>query len=74
LKAGKVRDAEDERVDFMNPSPRMIIELNIKHYRTLLKSETDALKRKTIAALLTEEEAKFYNLLVNDDHSDGRHA
>ncbi|MGA7452988.1 MAG: hypothetical protein WBW73_17485 [Rhodoplanes sp.] len=58
----------------MNPSPRMIIELNIKHYRTLLKSETDALKRKTITALLAEEEAKFYNLLVNDDHSDDRHA
>ena len=58
----------------MNPSPRMIIELNIKHYRTLLKSETDALKRKTIAALLAEEEAKFYSLLVNNDHSDDRHA
>lgn len=52
----------------------MIIELNIKHYRTLLKSETDALKRKTIAALLAEEEAKFYSLLVNNDHSDDRHA
>jgi len=31
-----------------------IVELNIKHYRELLTSETDASKRRTIAALLAD--------------------
>jgi hypothetical protein len=43
----------------MNPSVRVIIELNIKHYRELLKSETDTVKRRTVADLLAEEEAKL---------------
>jgi hypothetical protein len=43
----------------MDPSARMIIELNINHYRELLKSVTDASKRRTIAQLLAEEEAKL---------------
>jgi hypothetical protein len=47
----------------MTPSARMIIELNIKHYRKLLNSETDASKRETIAKLLAEEEAKLARLL-----------
>jgi hypothetical protein len=36
----------------MSPSARRIIELNIEHYRELLKSETDAVKRRTVAQLL----------------------
>jgi len=40
-------------------SARTIIELNIKHYRDLLKSETDASKRQTIERLLAEEETKL---------------
>lgn len=46
----------------MNPSVRTIIELNIKHYRTLLNTETDPSKRQTIARLLAEEEARLSNL------------
>jgi hypothetical protein len=43
-------------------SARTIIELNIKHYRDLLKNETDASKRQTIERLLAEEEAKLAKL------------
>ena len=43
----------------MGPSARTIIELNIQHYRLLLKTETDPAKQKTIAKLLAEEEAKL---------------
>lgn len=43
----------------MNPSARVIIELNIKHYRELLKTECDARKRATILKLLAEEEQKL---------------
>lgn len=41
----------------MNTSAREIVELNIRHYRNLLKAETDPKKRQTIAQLLAEEEA-----------------
>ena len=43
----------------MSVSVRMIIDLNIQHYRDLLKTETDASKRQTISKLLFEEEAKL---------------
>ena len=46
----------------MGPSARTIIELNIKHFRDLLKTETDASKRQTIARLLAEEEASLAKL------------
>jgi hypothetical protein len=46
----------------MSPSVRMIFELNIKHYRDLLKTEIDAVKRETIARLLAEEEQKLVDL------------
>jgi hypothetical protein len=39
----------------MNPSARMIVEMNIKYYRELLKTELE--KRRIIAQLLAEEEA-----------------
>jgi hypothetical protein len=54
----------------MNPSgtsARTIIELNIAHYRNLLKDEADASKRRTIAKLLAEEEAKLAKLLAQKD-------
>ena len=41
------------------PSARTIVELNIAHYRNLLKNETDASKRQTITKLLAEEAAKL---------------
>jgi len=43
----------------MIPSVRMIVDLNIRHYRDLLKSETDPAKRRTITNLLAEEEVKL---------------
>ena len=46
----------------VGPSARTIIELNIKHFRDLLKTETDASKRQTIARLLAEEEANLAKL------------
>ena len=46
----------------MGPSARTIIELNIQHYRGLLKIETDQSKRQTIAKLLAEEEEKLGKL------------
>jgi hypothetical protein len=43
----------------MVSSERTIIELNLRHYRALLTTETDPAKRQTIATLLSEEEAKL---------------
>jgi hypothetical protein len=43
----------------------MIVELNIKHYQDLLKTETDASMRQTISKLLSEEEAKLAELLTH---------
>jgi hypothetical protein len=51
----------------VSPSVRMIIELNIKHYRDLLKTETDASKRQTVSQLLSQEEAKLAKLLTQED-------
>ena len=50
----------------MTVSVRMIIDLNIQHYRDLLKTETDASKRQTISNLLAEEEVKLANLLPHE--------
>jgi hypothetical protein len=48
----------------MSIAARTIIELNIEHYRRLLKTETDRAKRDTIQQLLTEEETKLAELLA----------
>ncbi len=50
----------------MSTDARTIIELNIKHYRELLKTESDPSKRRTIAELLAEEEAKLARLPVKN--------
>ena len=50
----------------MSVSVRMIVDLNIQHYRDLLKTETDASKRQTISKLLAEEEAKLAKLLTQE--------
>jgi len=47
-------------------SVRTIIDLNIQHYRDLLKTETEASKRQTISKLLAEEEAKLVKLLTQE--------
>ena len=48
----------------MSATARTIIELNIKHYRELLNTESDSSKRRTIAKLLAEEEARLAKLSV----------
>ena len=53
----------------MSVSVRMIIDLNIRHYRDLLKTETDASKRQTISRLLSEEDVKLANLLTQEGKS-----
>ena len=50
----------------MSVSVRMIIDLNIRHYQNLLKTETDASKRQTISKLLFEEDVKLANLLTQE--------
>ena len=44
----------------------MIIDLNIEHYRDLLKTEKNASKRQIISKLLAEEEAKLAKLLTQE--------
>jgi len=46
----------------------MIIELNIRHYRELLKTERDLSKRRTIEQLLAEEEAKLAKLSSENEN------
>jgi hypothetical protein len=51
----------------MNTSARMILELNIKHYQELLKTEADASKRQVISKLLSEEKDQLAKLLARKD-------
>lgn len=50
----------------MNPTARMVIELNISHFRRLLQTEQDPSKRRTIVGLLAEEEARLARLIGGD--------
>jgi hypothetical protein len=59
---------EREADSDMSLSVRMIIELNIRHYRELLKSERDLSKRRTIEQLLAEEEAKLAKLSSENEN------
>jgi hypothetical protein len=43
-------------------SPRNIARLNVEHFRHMLATESDPVKRDTIAKLLAEEEAKMRSL------------
>jgi hypothetical protein len=45
----------------------MIVELNIQHLRNRLTTETDAAKRRTLADLLDQQEAKLSKLLQKAD-------
>ena len=53
----------------MAPSAREIVLLNIKHYRNLLKTETDASKRELITKLLADEEAKLIHLAAQQNRN-----
>ena len=48
----------------MTACARMIVDLNINHYRDLLRTETEPSKRRAIANLLAEEEARLARLFV----------
>jgi hypothetical protein len=50
----------------MLPNVRMIVDLNIRRRRNLLKSETDPAKRRTIANLLAQEELKLAGLVSEE--------
>jgi hypothetical protein len=52
--------AEVSRVSF---SARTIVELNIKHFRDLLKTETDPAKRQTLVRLIAEHEMQLSQLI-----------
>ncbi len=43
---------------------KMVARLNIKHFRELLETETDKVKREMLLRLLAEEEAKLKALLA----------
>jgi hypothetical protein len=51
----------------MASRPITIVQLNIEHYRRLLKTEIDESKRQTIAKLLAEEEAKLAKLSPREE-------
>jgi hypothetical protein len=55
----------------MDSSERTIIGLNIRHFRELLKTETDPAKRRTIATLLAEEEARLASLDSGKSNASG---
>jgi len=50
----------------------MIIELNIKRYREILKTETDPSKRHRIVQLLAEDEAKLAKLSSKEENGGDR--
>ena len=43
----------------MRATDRTVAHLNIEHYRRLLATETDEMRRRTLQRLLAEEEAKL---------------
>jgi hypothetical protein len=44
---------------------KSVAELNIQHFKKLLETETDPVKKQTIQRLLAEEEAKLALALAN---------
>jgi len=49
---------------------RTVADLNIAHYRKLLSTETDPVRRQTIERLLAEEEAKrVHAAAIKDENS-----
>ncbi len=46
---------------------RFVVRQNIEHFRQLLKSETDEVRRKILAQLLVEHEAKWADASPSQD-------
>jgi hypothetical protein len=51
---------------------KTVADLNIEHYKKLLATETDPVKRKTIQRLLAEEEAKLALAQANKTGTQGK--
>lgn len=51
----------------MRPSARKIIELNIRHFHNLLRTEMDLAKRETVKKLLAEQEQMLAELIKNEE-------
>ncbi len=51
----------------MSSSPRIIVKLNIRHFRELLETEQDPAKRDTIKRLLAEQERTLVALIKKQD-------
>ena len=47
---------------------RTVARLNIEHYKQLLETEVDDVKRQTLTRLLAEEESKLAKLAETDPH------
>lgn len=56
----------------MSPAARIIVELNIAHYRALLHAERDAGRRKVIAKLLAAQERKLIEAREDRAKPDGQ--
>jgi hypothetical protein len=54
----------------MDSSERTIVQLNIRHYQRLLATETEPVKRQTIATLLLEAEAQLAGLEKKETSGD----
>ena len=50
---------------------KTVADLNIAHFKRLLESETDPIKRQTIDRLLAAEEAKLARALARKDEPPG---
>lgn len=51
---------------------KTVADLNIEHYKKLLATETDPVKRKMIQRLLAEEEAKLALVQANKIETQGK--
>jgi len=47
---------------------KTVARLNIEHYKQLLETEIDDVKRQTLGRLLAEEETKLRGLSESDPH------
>jgi hypothetical protein len=51
---------------------KTVADLNIAHFRKLLETETDPVKRQTIERLLAAEEAKLARALAGKGEASGK--
>ncbi len=49
---------------------KTVADLNIEHFKKLLETETDPVRRRTLQRLLAEEEAKLVIAMANKDYQE----